>query len=141
MKAGSAWLALASGLLISLSSCVPDHVTPNLPASEDFDAELSHTLTSYMCAGYSDKCVCKYELLREGPTQAGLSYPKYYVWAKSIDSGKVTSEGALRLVAQEKTFHVREYLSKKDILADPSSVDPIFPAALKDKILARAKGM
>ena len=141
MKARPAWLILASGLLLGLTSCLPDHVTPNVPAAEDFDKELSGYLTGYMCAGFSPKCTCKYELLRDGPTQSGVAYPKYYVWAKSIDSGRVTSEGALRLAAEEKSFHVTNYLSKKDILADPSSVDPIFPSALKDKILARAKGM
>src|SRR4051812_38534942 len=141
MRARSARLIFASGILIALTSCMPDHVSPNVPADENFDKELSRTLTYYMCAGYSDKCVCKYELLREGPTQSGISYPKYYVWAKSIDGGKVTSEGALRLEAEDKTFGVTHYLSKKDILADPSELDPIFPAALKDKILARTKGM
>jgi hypothetical protein len=134
-------LILASGMLVALTGCMPDHITPNVPAAEDFDKELSRTLTNYMCAGFSDKCVCQYELLREGPTQSGIAYPKYYVWAKSIDGGKVTSEGALRLAAEDKSLYVTKYLSKKDILADPSELDPIFPAALKEKILALAKGM
>jgi hypothetical protein len=53
----------------------------NVPPPEVFDTYMQRDLGTYLCAGAKD-CRVAYFLLRDGPTQTGIAYPKYYLWAK-----------------------------------------------------------
>jgi len=89
--------------------------------------------------GTSDKIHVDYHLLREGPTQTGISYPKFYVWAKILSGSRVLAEGAVRVEAVDRTqFTVTHFFGKDQIAADPEKISTVFPAALKAKILALA---
>lgn len=81
----------------------------------------------------------EYELLRQGPTQTGIAYPKYYAWVKGFDGSRVVLEGAARIAAIEKTrFEITDFLSRQEIDTSPSKVEKTFPAALQANIINRA---
>jgi hypothetical protein len=102
------------------------------------DEYLRRELTSYFCKGEKD-CRVEYEFLREGATQSGVAYPKYYLWVKCFEKGKLTTEGAARVAAiEQKTFDVTNFLQAEDIAATPEVVAKVFPDALVDKIVRRA---
>ena len=83
----------------------------------------------------------EYELLRNGPTQVGVSLPKYYLWVRAKDkTGNVTAEGACRVAAIEKElFEVLQFLDKESISTDPEQVETIFPALLVPVIVERSR--
>jgi hypothetical protein len=114
------------------------HTEANVPQGKAFDEYLSRDLTSYFCT--NKDCRVEYEFLREGPTQTGIAYPKYYLWVRCFTAGKLTSEGAVRIAAVDQaTFDVTHFISAKDIVASPDEVERVFPAALLDKIGRRAR--
>lgn len=109
------------------------HIEGNVPPPEQFDATLRRDLSSY----FSTQTV-SYELLREGPTQSGVSYPKYYLWVKATRQNE-TVVGAVRVAAIDKArFEVTDFLPSERIRSDPNQVQQIFPALLVPSILARA---
>jgi hypothetical protein len=81
----------------------------------------------------------EYKLLRNGPTQSGTSYPKYYLWVKVRNSGILLHEGAARVEAIErKRFEVTNFLSREAIQTTPSEVGAVFPSALVPSVLSLA---
>jgi len=123
-----------------MSDIAKSHIDANVPKGKQFDEYLQRDLKSYFCEASTD-CKVEYELLREGPTQTGISYPKFYLWARCLKRKVVASEGAVRVAAiDQKRFDVTQFLSREEILVSPSQVGSIFPAALVDKIVQRAKG-
>src|SRR5690349_20912647 len=62
------------------------HIGGNVPEPKDFDRFLLRDLRGEFC--HSDKCKLTYELLRKGATQAGIGYPKFYVWVVTKDGSK-----------------------------------------------------
>ena len=106
-----------------------------MPDQAHFQEFLERDLRTYFQADSVE-----YELLRQGPTQVGVSLPKYYLWVRAKDeNGTVTAEGACRVAAIEKElFEVLQFLEKKSISKDPERVEAVFPAPLVPKILERA---
>jgi hypothetical protein len=79
-----------------------------------FNEYLKRDLKGYFCAE-SKVCEVEYELLRDGPTQTGISYPKYYVWVRCFRKNTLR-EGAARVAAVEQTrFDVTNFLSRDEI--------------------------
>ena len=112
------------------------HVEANVPTEAQFDTYMKRDLTAHFC--YS-KCNVSYELLRKGATQSGVAYPKFYMWVR-FDQDQKATEGAARIAAIDKDgFDVTNFMSREEILASPSAVSNIFPAALVPNILQRAK--
>ena len=110
------------------------HIEGNVPSKEDFDTFLKRDLKVYFNFSGS-KAAIKYQLLRDGPTQSGVGYPKYYLWVQVTDGEKIVQEGAARVSAIEKTrFEISHFLSKSDIKKQPDSAAQIFPATLLSKI-------
>jgi hypothetical protein len=114
------------------------HVEGNVPPGKLFDELLTRDLNDYFCRNSND-CKVQYELLRDGPTQSGTSYPKYYLWVRFTKGGTVAGEGAVRVAAiDQKRFEVTHFLSRELISQAPSQVASIFPAALVNKIVEKA---
>lgn len=87
----------------------------------------------------TDKIHVQYQLLRDGPTQTGIGYPKFYVWAKIFSGDRVLTEGAVRVAAVDRTqFDVTGFLDKGQIAAEPEKVKSVFPSALNEQILTLA---
>jgi hypothetical protein len=122
-----------------LTDVAKSHIEGNVPQGKLFDELLMRDLTNYFCRNSKD-CKIEYEFLREGATQSGTSYPKYYLWVKTIKGSTVAEEGAVRVAAVEhKSFDVTHFLSREQISQSPSQVASIFPAALVNKITEKAR--
>ena len=74
------------------------------------------------------------------PTQAGVSYPKYYAWVKIYDEQKkLIDQGAVRVAAEDKTkFEITNFVNLKKIREDSDDLAHTFPAALCPKIVEKA---
>ena len=116
------------------------HIDAHVPEDKDFRAFLKRDVLSYLRArqpGVDDDV--QIELLRDGPTQSGVSYPKYYAWARFKAGAMKQQQGAVRLVAIDKLrFEVTDFLPAAAIKADSQAVERVFPRALVPMILARA---
>ncbi len=112
------------------------HVEANAPSSSQFPILLARDLQSYFQAPRVD-----FELLRQGPTQSGVSYPKYYLWVKVRNSsGGLASEGAVRVAAIDQVrFEVTNFLSAQEIRATPAAIEQVFPRPLIESILSHVK--
>jgi len=122
----------------SLDPIQQSHIAGNVPPASKFPEYLRRDLMSYFrTAGFDDVTEVQYELLRDSPTQSGVSYPKYYVWVRVIGHGAIREQGAARVAAIDGTrFEVTNFLPSKNMSRD--SVLSVFPSALADGILSTA---
>jgi hypothetical protein len=121
--------------LEALAQVQQSHIEGNVPALAEFDQVLKRDLAAYFASGSVDSPVVEYELLREGPTQSGVAYPKYYVWVRVDSGGSDTREGAARLAAiGRERFEMTDFLSREEISADPSGIYKVFPAPVCERI-------
>jgi hypothetical protein len=138
MKISALLFCLLGTVLACRSQLADSHIEANVPKGAPFEEYLKRDLKGYFCAESKD-CTVEYELLREGPTQTGISYPKYYLWAKCLRKDIVEREGAVRVAAiEQKRFEVTNFLSRDDISKSPERVGSVFPAPLVDKVIQKA---
>ena len=122
-----------------MDSITASHIEANSPPADEFQRLLSRDLKSYLDGRTKRDLNIEHELLRTGPTQTGISYPKYYVWVKGLDGKRVVLDGAARVIAIEKArFEVTHFLSRQEIRSSPAEVEKIFPAALAPVIVTKA---
>jgi hypothetical protein len=121
------------------SACDNSHVTGNVPPKADFRPFLVRDLTTYFQRTYGKGITVEYELLRDGPTQVGLSYPKFYIWVTVTKPDKSVVDGAARIAAVNKQeFDITTFIKRSDIIADPTQLTRVFPQALLEKIRTKA---
>ena len=134
---------LLAGVAVVTTSCnlvASSHIDANVPKGNDFDQFLKRDLEVFFTGSMGKQVTVDCELLRKGPTQSGVAYPKYYVWVRISEGTTLLEEGAVRVAAVDKThFDVTNYLSKNDIEHDPESIYYVFPAAVCDKIREKLK--
>jgi hypothetical protein len=112
------------------------YIEANVPPPETFERLLVRDLTSYFgrSTGKPISSI-KVTSLRDGPTQSGVAYPKYYFWVRVTCSSTLCTEGAVRVAAiQREKFEVTDFLSKDAIIASPADASYLFPAALIARI-------
>ncbi len=115
------------------------HIAANVPSTNDFRPFLIRDLTAYLKPTHGDKLTVDYELLRDGPTQSGVAYPKFYLWLRATNAEKTVIEGAVRVAAvDKKRFDVTDFVPRADIVSHADVLDRIFPQALIEKILRKA---
>jgi hypothetical protein len=138
-------LLLATGVCVIESACQSpldqSHIDANVPDTKSFDTLMKRDLRAYFekTLSTTGKVHVEYQLLRDGPTQTGISYPKFYVWATVFRGARNLTEGAVRVAAVDRTqFTVTDFLSEDQIVAEPEKIKSIFPPALNEKILALA---
>ena len=128
---------------IALRDIQTSHITANVPQNEvDFQAFLKRDLTTYFEKKLMKKNLdIHFEPLRKQPTQSGLAYPKYYLWVQVKDkNGALLTKGSARVAAIDaKEFEVTDYLTAEEIIKNPESIEAIFPKALCDGIISKAK--
>ena len=132
-------LVLASLLLFSEAQANPfnSHVSANMPEHEKLHSVIKHGLVEYFKKNYSATDL-DYQLLRDIPSQVGVSYPKLYAWveAKGTNPGKLS--GAVRLSLREKKYCVvTHFLSSQDIRKNPKSAFFVFPTGLLPKVFSK----
>jgi hypothetical protein len=109
------------------------HIDANVPDQFQFDSLLKRDLEKYFSK--SKPVVVKWEFLRDVPTQSGVAYPKYYLWAKIYTDDKLSKEGAVRVAAIERTrFDITDFVSVKQIKNRSQDIYTIFPMAVCEKI-------
>ena len=141
-RGGPLPLSLILLMLIAVSSIAQSPANSNIQSdatdSSSFNESLRRDLTAYFCKTYK-KCRVDFEFLQNVPTPTGVSYPKYFLWAKAFSANKLISEGAVRVAAiDQQHFDVINFLDADEITASPADVEQIFPAALVQKIIAKA---
>jgi hypothetical protein len=115
------------------------HVEGNVPAPGEFHAILHGSLDAYFSDWLKKKVHVEYQLLRDEPTQSGLSYPKYFAWVRIFDGNRLQDEGAVTLAAMDRTgFAVVEYTSAVTIRFSPEVARHTYPRALVPAILRKA---
>ena len=118
-----------------VSDIATSHIQANVPDNDDFDKFLTRDLETYFKGIYKKDILVKYEYLREGATQTGIAYPKYYLWVTISDSNQTIDEGAARVAAIDKQrFDVTDYLSHSDIKTEVDKIYSIFPKPVCEKI-------
>lgn len=126
-------------ILVGQSITACGHIEANGPDAKDFRTFLVRDLNSYFGSKLQKSVNVEYELLRNGPTQTGIAWPKYYAWVRVYEGSKLIDQGAVRLAAVRKTeFGITDFVSKTEIRKDAQSVRRIFPAALSPAIVAKA---
>ena len=112
------------------------HVDGNVPEKKDFLSFLERDLQAHFADQFGSDCLVDYQFLRKGPTQSGVSLPKYYLWLKVSDSNKENqTEGAARVAAMDKKdFEVLQFFNKKSIQSKPEAMKMTFPAPLVPSI-------
>jgi len=116
------------------------HIEGNVPPPEVFNKLLKRDLLTFFRKdiGNNVKNV-KFKLLRDGPTQSGVAYPKYYLWAVVRNKTKIITKGAVRVAAIEKThFEITHFVSEDEIQKNPDRLKSIFPSVLVPSILSEA---
>ena len=136
-----ALLALSVGLGGAAYSLNPfddiarSHVDGNVPPPAEFQAFLRRDLEAYFRRSKPERLTVKWEMLRDGPTQSGVSYPKFYIWAQVYAGRKLREEGAVRLAAVDrKRFDITHYLSGSAIRKQPDRLEQVFPAPVAARI-------
>ena len=119
-------------------SIAESHIRANVPDEKDFAKFLKRDLEQYFKDTVKKTVTVEYELLRNGPTQSGIAYPKFYTWVTVRDGKTVIDQGAVRVAAVEKKhFDVTDFVSEADIKDAPMVLDLIFPKPVADKIRER----
>jgi hypothetical protein len=114
------------------------HIEGNVPREADFDGLLRRDLMGYFATGDGPAHEVSYELLRKGPTQTGIAYPKVYAWVRIRREGHPTREGAVRLAAIDRQrFEVMPFVDQSEIRRDPSGLDDVFPPPVASAIKIR----
>jgi hypothetical protein len=116
------------------------HILENVPPHEVFHSILQRDLRAFAeRSGYNSVTGIQYTLLRDAPTQSGVSYPKYYVWLQVQSGSTVLVEGAARVLAIDRVrFEVANFLTVQQLRTTPSEAESVFPAPLVAGILSRA---
>jgi len=111
------------------------HIDANVPPPSEFNAFLERDLQSYFASSK-----VSFELLRNGPTQSGVAYPKYYLWVEVTHSNNEVIAGAVRVAAiEKKRFEVYDFLNETEIQKEPESVGNTFPRSLLPRIYELAE--
>jgi hypothetical protein len=128
---------VVGSVYFGLSGISQSHTDGNIPAKELFASYLARDLTSYFDKKHKEKTHVEYKLLRNEPTQNGLSFPKYYTWitVTSLDKSIVLDSGAARIAAvDQEYFQVDDFISTVEIKRNPDSLNQIFPSDVVVKI-------
>lgn len=117
------------------------HIEANVPSAEVFAPLLQRDLLAFVRAnGTPNATRVEYTLLRDAPTQSGMSYPKFYAWVKVLSNSNKVSEGAVRLAAVDRhRFDVTNYLTAQQIRGNPGALHAVFPKALVPGIIQRSE--
>jgi hypothetical protein len=114
------------------------HIEGNVPPPAEFAPLLQRDLEAYFNPTHEKGVTVEHELLREGPTQSGAAYPKFYAWVRVLEERAIVKQGAVRLAAVErKRFDVTSFASESAIRADPKALYSVFPAPVCWKIMAK----
>lgn len=115
------------------------HVASNTPDDARLEEYLQRDLEGYCESRMGRPVAVRYAFLREGPTQTGIAFPKYYAWVEILSNGKRIGQGAARVAAiNQERFEVTEYFDQETIRRSPEALDSVFPRPVAEAARARA---
>lgn len=134
-------ITLCCSQAFAQSSIQQSHIEANVPSASEFRPLLERDLLAYFRAsGTPSVTAVQFRLLRDGPTQSGVAYPKYYAWAKALAGSQTLREGAARIAAIQRThFEVTHFIPSQEIKSNPNEVGSTFPAPLVPEVLSLAR--
>ena len=116
------------------------HIEANVPPPAEFGPLLQRDLEAYFNSAREKSIIVEHELLRDGPTQSGVAYPKFYVWVRVLQHGTVLKQGAARLAAiHRQRFEVISFVPEATIRADPKALASVFPGPVCEKIRSKLR--
>lgn len=116
------------------------HLEAQIPRKADFDRLMMRDLVAYFSKAGEPRATVQYELLRTGPTLAGVSSPKYYAWVTVGDPAAPASRGAVRMAAKDgERFDVMEFFTTEQIRKDPTPLESVFPKSVIVKIQEKVR--
>ena len=116
------------------------HINANVPTDEKFDELLKRDLKSFIKFQYKQDCSIEHHLLRKGPTQVGVAYPKFYIWVTAKYREEKVAEGAMRVAAINKLqFEVTHFVTIDEIRSKPDIINSIFPGPVCERIIGIIK--
>jgi hypothetical protein len=116
------------------------HIQGNVPDGPEFARLLERDLNAHFAARGVANVATRAEPLREGATQSGAAYPKFYFWVQVFSGRGLVNSGAARAAAVQKLrFEITDFLSAEEIINEPERVASIFPAPLLEAIRERAR--
>lgn len=123
----------------AISEIQNSYIDANVPNNNKFDAFLKRDLEKHFFGTYGEVTV-KSEFLRDGPTQSGVAYPKYYLWIKIYKDDKLVNEGAVRVEAiEKKRFEITDFVNSEEIKNNSKDIKIVFPRQVCEKIKSRFK--
>ena len=129
-------LCLGGIVYFGLSGIPEGHIEENVPEQEYLDDYLQRDLERYFTELKSEPIQIEYILLRDEPTQVGLTYPKYYVWVDIQTEDGYLESGAVYIVAiSGEYFQVYDYKNEEEIKQDHSILYELFPDDVCDQII------
>lgn len=117
----------------TIQAIAESHMEGNVPVPKDFQTFLTRDLNLYFASPEFKSPVRGYEMLRDGPTQTGISSPKFYLWVMFQDG----RAAAVKVAAEKKQqFHVLQVFLESDIQQNRAVMNgqlppPVIEAALK----------
>ena len=118
-----------------IESIGKSHIEANVPDRQHFDEYLKRDLAAYFKKTMGKNVSVEYELLRNGPTQTGIAFPKFYAWVIVRENDNLIDQGAVRLAAINKErFDVTHFLSISEVLKHQEAASKTFPADVIKKI-------
>ena len=128
-------VAVSCGAACQSDPIAASHIEANVPSEKDFDIFMKRDLEQYFKEAKKKPVTVDYELLRNGPTQSGTAFPKFYAWVVVKAGGVIIEEGAVRVAAiEKKRFGVYDYLSQPEIEREVEKLYRVFPDEVADKI-------
>lgn len=116
------------------------HLEGNVPSNTDFLPFLKRDLAAYFKGMSSRPITVEYDFLRNGATQSGISYPKFYLWVTVSANKKLLTQGAIRVAAiDKKRFDVTNFLSVANLQKSLRTIEETFPLPVGAKVRERLK--
>jgi hypothetical protein len=126
-------------MMRAMAAIQASHIDANVPPEASFGTFLQRDVRAHLVAGGQPSGTLEIELLRKGPTQSGVSYPKYYLWIRAAGDTGQRVEGAMLVAAVDRVrFNILKFTPAASVRSDPSSLAAIYPALLIPDILKRA---
>jgi hypothetical protein len=134
------WFQYRFSPAATIDAIAQSHIDANVPPSSTFDSLLRRDLTQYFQASLDGNLTIDFDLLRRGPTQTGISYPKFYLWVQVHRDGKLLKDGYARVQAVDRTgFDVTNFIPRATVDQDSSILYSVFPVAVAAEILRRQR--
>ncbi|MGE4537150.1 MAG: hypothetical protein AB7D37_08725 [Desulfovibrio sp.] len=137
----SAGIALSIlGPFLMLTSIGLEHTEAYSPDAAHFEDFLARDTQAYFSKRQGRPVTVRYEYLRQGPTQSGIGFPRYYIWVQIFADGREINAGAVKVAGVGKDrFEITDFLSRGMILDVPGRLDAVFPKAVCETIKSRLR--